>query len=67
MGPRLDTVSTEDTNRKLTEPLGCAVSAILAFAVGCAAAAGLYAYVGFYGLAVPVLVGAATAFMRIED
>jgi uncharacterized membrane protein YoaK (UPF0700 family) len=40
---------------------------ILAFAVGCAAAAGLYAYVGFYGLAVPVLVGAATAFMRIED
>jgi uncharacterized membrane protein YoaK (UPF0700 family) len=40
---------------------------ILAFAVGCAAAAGLYAYVGFYGLAVPVLVGAATAFMRVED
>jgi uncharacterized membrane protein YoaK (UPF0700 family) len=40
---------------------------ILSFAAGCAAAAGLYAAVGFWGLAVPVVVGAASAFMRIED
>jgi uncharacterized membrane protein YoaK (UPF0700 family) len=40
---------------------------ILSFAAGCAAAAGLYAVIGFYGLAVPVAVGAASAFMRVED
>jgi hypothetical protein len=34
MGPRLDTVSAEDANRKLTEPLGCAVSTSLTFLVG---------------------------------
>jgi hypothetical protein len=34
----LDAVSAGDANRKLTEPLGCAVSAILAFAVGLAVA-----------------------------
>jgi hypothetical protein len=43
------------------------VRGILSFAAGCAAAAGLYAVVGFYGLAVPVVVGAASAFMSIED
>jgi len=47
--------------------LGRMLRGIASFAAGCAAAAGLYAAVGFYGLAVPVVVGAASAFMRIED
>jgi len=34
MGPDLDAVSTGDANRKLTEPLGCAVSTILLFVAG---------------------------------
>lgn len=37
------------------------------FAVGCAAAAALYVWVGFWCLAVPVAVGAATAIVRAED
>jgi uncharacterized membrane protein YoaK (UPF0700 family) len=41
--------------------------AILYFASGCATAALLYAWVGFWCLAVPVLVGLATAAMRIEE
>ena len=41
--------------------------AILYFASGCATAALLYAWVGFWCLAVPVLVGMATAAMRIEQ
>lgn len=40
---------------------------IVSFAAGCAAAAVLYALVGFYGLAVPVVVGAASAIMRPDD
>jgi len=43
------------------------VTAIACFAAGCAAAAGLYVFVGFWCLAVPVVVGAASAVMRIED
>jgi uncharacterized membrane protein YoaK (UPF0700 family) len=42
------------------------VLAILYFAAGCAAAALLYAAVGFWCLAVPVVVGTAAASMRIE-
>jgi hypothetical protein len=34
MGPDLDAVSTGDANRKLTQPLGCAVSVILMFVAG---------------------------------
>jgi uncharacterized membrane protein YoaK (UPF0700 family) len=41
--------------------------AILYFAAGCAVAALLYALVGFWCLAVPVIVGAAAAAMRIEE
>lgn len=43
------------------------VRGILAFAIGCAAAAILYDAVGFWCLAVPVLVGAVSAVVRIED
>ena len=41
--------------------------AMMAFAIGCAAAAILYDAVGFWCLAVPVLVGAVSAVVRIED
>jgi uncharacterized membrane protein YoaK (UPF0700 family) len=41
--------------------------AILCFAAGSAAAALLYAFVGFWCLAVPVIVGAASAVLRLED
>ncbi|WP_445492303.1 YoaK family protein [Rhodopseudomonas sp. RCAM05734] len=41
--------------------------AILYFAAGCALAAILYALVGFWCLALPVLVGLVSATMRIED
>jgi uncharacterized membrane protein YoaK (UPF0700 family) len=41
--------------------------AILYFAAGCAAAALLYALAGFWCLAVPVIVGAAAALLRIEE
>jgi uncharacterized membrane protein YoaK (UPF0700 family) len=41
--------------------------AILYFAAGCAVAALLYALVGFWCLAVPVIVGATAALMRIEQ
>ncbi len=40
---------------------------ILCFALGCAAAAILYWLAGFWCLVVPVAVGAATAFMRLDD
>jgi uncharacterized membrane protein YoaK (UPF0700 family) len=43
------------------------LAAIAWFAAGCAAAAALYVWVGFWCLAVPVVVGAATAIMRAED
>jgi uncharacterized membrane protein YoaK (UPF0700 family) len=41
--------------------------AILYFAAGCASAALLYAFVGFWCLAVPVIVGGVAAAMRIEE
>jgi uncharacterized membrane protein YoaK (UPF0700 family) len=40
---------------------------IFFFAAGCAVAAVLYAWVGFWCLAVPVAVGAASASIRAED
>jgi uncharacterized membrane protein YoaK (UPF0700 family) len=40
---------------------------IASFAAGCAAAAGLYVLVGFWALAVPVIVGALAAFMPTRD
>ena len=40
---------------------------IVWFAAGCAASAVLYFWVGFWSLAVPVAVGAATAILRVED
>jgi len=43
------------------------VRGILWFAAGCAVAAALYYWVGFWCLAVPVAVGAATAIVRHED
>jgi hypothetical protein len=40
---------------------------IVLFAAGCAAAALLYWLVGFWSLAVAVLVGAAAAVMRLDE
>jgi uncharacterized membrane protein YoaK (UPF0700 family) len=40
---------------------------IIGFAAGCAIAAVLYAFVGFWCLCVPVAVGALTAIMRADD
>jgi uncharacterized membrane protein YoaK (UPF0700 family) len=40
---------------------------ILIFALGCAAAAALYWLAGFWCLAVPVVVGAVAAFLRLEE
>jgi uncharacterized membrane protein YoaK (UPF0700 family) len=40
---------------------------ILCFAAGCAFAAVLYYWFGFWSLVVPVVVGAATAILRTED
>lgn len=40
---------------------------IVWFAGGCAVSAVLYYWVGFWSLAVPVAVGAATAILRVED
>jgi len=42
-------------------------ASIFWFALGCAVSAGLYAWIGFWGLAVPVLVGAAAALGRLES
>jgi uncharacterized membrane protein YoaK (UPF0700 family) len=47
--------------------LAATVGAIFWFAAGCAAAAALYAWLGFWCLIVPVLVGTATALPRTED
>jgi uncharacterized membrane protein YoaK (UPF0700 family) len=41
--------------------------AIFWFAAGCAVAAALYAWIGFWCLAVPVVVGAASAILAVED
>jgi uncharacterized membrane protein YoaK (UPF0700 family) len=46
--------------------LGRLITALLYFAAGCAIAALLYAWLGFWCLAVPVIVGAATALTRIQ-
>ncbi len=43
------------------------IRSILFFAVGCGVAAVLYAWIGFWSLALPVAVGAASAIVRIED
>ena len=47
--------------------LGRTLASILYFAAGCGAAAGLYLWVGLWCLAVPVVIGAATAIVRIEE
>jgi uncharacterized membrane protein YoaK (UPF0700 family) len=46
---------------------GRLLRSILCFAAGCAVAAILYYWAGFWCLAVPVVVGAATAMVRAED
>jgi uncharacterized membrane protein YoaK (UPF0700 family) len=43
------------------------IRSIFFFAAGCAVAAVLYAWVGFWSLALPVAVAAASAIVRIED
>jgi uncharacterized membrane protein YoaK (UPF0700 family) len=43
------------------------IRGIFCFAVGCAIAAALYAWVGFWCLALPVTVGSASAIVRLED
>jgi hypothetical protein len=40
---------------------------IVFFAAGCAIAAVLYTWIGFWSLALPVAVAAAGAIVRIED
>ena len=46
---------------------GRTLASILYFAAGCAVAAALYLWIGFWSLAVPVAVGTASALMRTED
>ena len=46
--------------------LASILSGIFYFALGCAAAAGLYFLFGFWSLAVPVVVGVATLALRAE-
>jgi uncharacterized membrane protein YoaK (UPF0700 family) len=43
------------------------LAAIFWFAAGCAAAAALYAWIGFWCLAVPAVVGGASAILAAED
>jgi uncharacterized membrane protein YoaK (UPF0700 family) len=43
------------------------VRAVIWFAAGCAAAAALFAWAGFWCLIVPVMVGAATVLPRLDD
>jgi uncharacterized membrane protein YoaK (UPF0700 family) len=43
------------------------IRSIFFFATGCAIAAALYAWIGFWSLALPVAVGAASAIIRVED
>jgi uncharacterized membrane protein YoaK (UPF0700 family) len=47
--------------------IGRTLRSIIWFAAGCAVSAVLYYWVGFWSLAVPVAVGAATAILRVED
>jgi uncharacterized membrane protein YoaK (UPF0700 family) len=46
---------------------GRTLASILYFACGCGVAAALYFWIGFWCLAVPVVVGAASATLRIEE
>jgi uncharacterized membrane protein YoaK (UPF0700 family) len=46
---------------------GRILRAILCFAAGCAGAPLLYAWIGLWNLAVPVVVGAASALLRAEE
>jgi uncharacterized membrane protein YoaK (UPF0700 family) len=46
---------------------GRTLASILYFAAGCGSAAGLYLWIGLWCLAVPVAVGAASAFIQIEE
>lgn len=46
---------------------GRTLRSILYFAAGCGVAAGLYLWIGLWCLAVPVVVGAASAALQIED
>jgi uncharacterized membrane protein YoaK (UPF0700 family) len=43
------------------------VRSIFFFAAGCAIAAALYAWIGFWSLALPVAVGMASAMIRLDD
>jgi len=43
------------------------LTAIVSFAAGCAVAAALYAWIGFWCLVVPVVVGGASALSAAED
>jgi uncharacterized membrane protein YoaK (UPF0700 family) len=40
---------------------------ISCFALGCATAATIYVWIGFWSLAVPVVIGASTAIMQAEE
>jgi hypothetical protein len=40
---------------------------VLVFAAGCASGALLYWLTGFWCLAIPVLIGAVAAFMRLDE
>jgi len=67
----LDTVDLlrhSDPNQAATARarLGRMVRAILCFATGCGVAALLYAWTGFWSLVVPVIVGIASAVLRME-
>jgi uncharacterized membrane protein YoaK (UPF0700 family) len=55
---------TGDNAQAIRTRFGRTVRGIVCFAVGCAVAAILYYWVGFWCLAIPVAVGAATAIMR---
>jgi uncharacterized membrane protein YoaK (UPF0700 family) len=46
---------------------GRMLRAIVCFAAGCAVAALLYAWIGLWNLAVPVILRAASAIIRAED
>lgn len=43
------------------------LQAIVTFGAGCAAATALYTLIGFYSLALPLVIGVATAIVRIRD
>jgi uncharacterized membrane protein YoaK (UPF0700 family) len=59
--------ATGDQTAVVRTRLSRTLSGICAFAGGCASAAILYAWIGFWCLVVPVVVGAASAIVRIRD